>query len=127
MTNHRILPFYLTYPMPLTYEEESTVTSDLDYLMQIYPSEAKKYQKRIASILDKLDYEGSVIYEDYPDQITLYRMADSISEIIFREEEIQGNQISDEKKKWVKELVVILLFNEIYKRRHNDRKGMIRF
>lgn len=127
MTNHRILPFYLTYPMPLTYEEEDTVSSDLDYLMQMYPSEAKKYQKRIAAILDKLDYDGSVIYDDYPDQITLYRMANSISDIIFREEEGQGNQISDEKKNWVKDLVIILLFYEIYKRRHNSRRGFLRY
>ena len=83
MANHRILPFYLAYPMPFSYQEESTVESDLDYLMQMYPKDAKNYQRRISIILDKMDYQGSFIYDAYPDQITLYKLAQDISDIIY--------------------------------------------
>ena len=54
MYNQKILPFYMTYPLPLYYQEEDTATRDLEYLQQMYPAEAKKYQKIIADTLDKL-------------------------------------------------------------------------
>lgn len=127
MANHRILPFYLAYPMPFSYQEESTVESDLDYLMQMYPKDAKNYQRRISIILDKMDYQGSFIYDAYPDQITLYKLAQDISDIIYKEEEKEGNLLTDDKKEWIGELVMILLFYEIYKRRHTDRRGILKF
>ena len=30
----KILPFYMTYPMPLIWEEEDTVMRDLEYLQE---------------------------------------------------------------------------------------------
>ena len=127
MESHHILPFYLTYPLPVSYQEEDKVIADLNYLMQLYPTEAKRYQKRIAAILDKLDYDGSVIYDDYPDRIMLYKMADDISNVLFLEEQEGDILLSEEKKKWIKDMVAILLFHEIYRRRHNNHRGFLRF
>ena len=67
MYERKILPFYMTYPLPLYYQEEDTILKDLEYLQQMYPADARKYQKKIAEILDKLDYEGSMIYDEFPD------------------------------------------------------------
>lgn len=64
----------MAYPMPLFYQEQDTVTRDLEYLQEMYPTEAKKYQKVIAEILDRLDYEGSMIYDEYPDKWQIYRL-----------------------------------------------------
>ena len=66
MNQSRILPFYMAYPLPMYYQEEDTVTRDLEYLQQMYPSEAKRYQKIIAGILDQMDYEGSCISVELP-------------------------------------------------------------
>ena len=57
MYERKILPFYMTYPLPMYYQEEDAIIRDLEYLQQMYPAEAKKYQKTIACILDHLDYE----------------------------------------------------------------------
>lgn len=78
MNQSRILPFYMAYPLPLYYQEEDTVTRDLEYLRQMYPLEAKKYQKVIVDTLDKLDYEGSMIYDEYPDRWQIYRLTQVI-------------------------------------------------
>ena len=32
MYEHKILPFYMTYPLPMYYEEEDTIIRDLEYL-----------------------------------------------------------------------------------------------
>ena len=123
------LPFYMTYPLPMFYQQEDTVIRDLEYLQQMYPAEAKKYQKMIAGILDRIDYEGSMIYDEYPDRWQLYKLSGEILERIKREEmqENPDTVFPEEKWKWLGDLVQILLFYEIYKRRHDSGRGILRF
>ena len=116
MYERRIMPFYMAYPMPMFGQPENTVMRDLEYMQQMYPKEAKHYQKLIAGILDKMDYEGSMIYDEYPDRLSLFRIADTISTILEQEAE-----------KVSKDLIHVLVCNEIYKRRHGGRRGMIAF
>ena len=129
MSERKILPFYMTYPLPMYYQEEDSIIRDLEYLQQMYPSEAKKYQKVIAGILDKLDYEGSMIYDEYPDKWQLYKLSRDILDRIKRAEEKDAPEVEipAEKWEWIGDLVQILLFYEIYKRRHNSRRGILRF
>ena len=129
MYERKILPFYMTYPLPMYYQEEDSIIRDLEYLQQMYPSEAKKYQKVIAGILDKRDYEGSMIYDEYPDKWQLYKLSRDILDRIKRAEEKDAPEVEipAEKWEWIGDLVQILLFYEIYKRRHNSRRGILRF
>lgn len=134
MYERKILPFYMTYPLPMYYQEEDTITRDLEYLQQMYPTEAKKYQRVIASILDKLDYEGSMIYDEYPDRWQLYKLSMDILDRIKREEMQSGEaspgtatDMSAEKWEWIGDMIQILLFYEIYKRRHNRGRGILKF
>ena len=125
----------MTYPLPMYYEDENTIIRDLEYLQQMYPAQAKRYQKVISNILDKLDYEGSMIYDEFPDRWQLYKLSTDILDRIRREEEKDkesdsengGSEASLEKWKWTGDLIQILLFYEIYKRRHNTRRGILRF
>ena len=132
MEDRRILPFYMTYPLPIYYQEEDTIMRDLEYLQQMYPSEAKRYQKIIASVLDRIDYEGSMIYDEYPDRWQLYKLSMEITDRIKREDIMEGetgegNPMSEERGKWLGDMIQILLFYEIYKRRHNRERGILKF
>ncbi len=137
MDRHNILPFYMSYPFPVNYGSEDAVMRDLEYLQQMYPTEAKRYQKRISSILDKMDYDGSVIYDEFPDRWSLYRMAESILRILRQEETAKiakekgkgEEEIPEEKWEWLFDMIQILLFYEIYKRRYerNRRSGFLKF
>lgn len=129
MYERKVLPFYMTYPLPMYYEEEDSIIRDLEYLQQMYPAEAKRYQKMISNILDKLDYDGSMIYDEYPDKWQIYKLSRDILDRIKREEEQKNPEQAapPEKWEWVGDMVQILLFYEIYKRRHNTRRGILRF
>lgn len=126
MRQSRILPFYMAYPMPLFYQEEDTVMRDLEYLQEMYPAEAKKYRKVIVDVLDRLDYEGSMIYDEYPDKWQIYRLTqiivDRIKEAVSAEK--GGNA---ENSAGIEELVQVLLCGEIYRRRHSNRNGVLKF
>lgn len=122
MNRSRILPFYMAYPLPLYYQPEDSVTRDLEYLQQMYPAQAKKYQKIIAETLDHIDYEGSVIYDEYPDKWQLYRLTRTIMDKIEKSEEA-GDSDPDRTAAFVQ----VLLFYEIYKKRHLNHNGILKF
>lgn len=128
MRGNKVLPFYMTYPLPMAYEDEDAMLRDLDYLQQMYPQDAKKYQKKIVAILDKMDYEGSMIYDDYPDQFMLYKLSRDITEMIRKDAAAENEEeLSPEYWKQVGDLVQVLLFYEIYKRRHDSGRGILKF
>jgi len=66
---------------------EDRILEDLEYLQQMYPTYARRYQGAISSVVDKMDYEGSFIYDQYPDKLTLQRMVESVMTIIRTNEE----------------------------------------
>ena len=130
MNQSKILPFYMAYPLPMYYQEEDTVTRDLEYLQQMYPSEAKRYQKIIAEILNQIDYEGSCIYDEYPDKWQLYRLTQTVMDKIKRMEHTETEkQGSTDEKSWdeIEEFVQVLLYYEIYKKRHVNHNGILKF
>lgn len=120
----RPLPFYMTYPMPMTWEEEDAAARDLDYLLQLYPMKARKYRERISGILDTMDYAGSMIYDEYPDRLALTRLSEDIWKEIRKQEEDEwekadGGGGTESEAYWerIRELLEILLYYEIYRRR----------
>ncbi len=131
----RILPFYMTYPTAgyenatLYGRQDTDVLRDLEYFRQLYPAAVRRYQTRTAEILDKMDYEGSVIYDEYPDRYTLERLADNVVDILRREENGQDPEQTDAAGNWEQKrsLIFVLLMNEVYKRRRGGRRGFFSF
>lgn len=123
MNQSRILPFYMAYPLPLYYQQEDNVTRDLEYLQQMYPAQAKKYQKIIAEMLDRIDYDGSMIYDEYPDRWQIYRLTQMVVDKVKNEE----GESSDIDSGQLSEFIQVLLFYEIYKKRHTNRNGILKF
>ncbi len=114
----------MAYPLPMYYQQEDSVTRDLEYLQQMYPAQAKKFQKLIAETLDHIDYEGSMIYDEYPDKWQIYRLTQMITD------KIKGaGEEGPVEEDWNKttEFVQILLCYEIYRRRHCNNNGILKF
>ena len=126
--NRRVLPFFMTYP---GVNERSGRDSmrDLEYLQQMYPKEVKRYQQRVVEMLDRMDYDGSMIYDDYPDRFGVERMAASMMDVIKREEMMKypDKHFGDEKWEGLHELIFVLLNNEIYKRRNGSKRSYWNF
>ena len=89
----------------------------------MYPEEAKRLLVRIAEILDRMDYEESMIYDEYPDRWQLYRLAESIVKILKDDAEKNGEEYATEKWEWISDMVQVLLLDEIFNRRHGKRRG----
>lgn len=86
MQQMRQMPFPLMYPYPDLYMSEMETDRDLQYLQQMYPADAKRMQKRVEEECDKLEYEGSMMYDEYPDRVSMLLICDRIADAIATEE-----------------------------------------
>lgn len=51
---------------------------DIEYFQSFYPESMKRLQAYVAAECDKMDYQGSPMYDEYPDRVMINRMCDSI-------------------------------------------------
>lgn len=123
MDYRRNLSYYPAYPEYAGWNQisENRVMEDLEYLQQMYPLYAKRYQVRVRDILDRMDYAGSMIYDQYPDRLQMERLVHSIITILKQEEE--ALEEDDAKWSWIQELITVLLYYEILKRRQKRRNN----
>ena len=94
--------------------DEKELLNDLEYLQQTYPGEVRRCQRRIAEILDKYDYEGSMIYDEYPDRLQLRLMCRRIYDKAEKEEENPGA--------WLMDLIEVMTYQELCRRRVEHRE-----
>lgn len=129
MEQRKILPFYMTYPLPLYYEDEHELIKDMEYLQGQHSVEIRTLQKEVAQMINLMDYNGSMIYDEYPDRFLMQKqgkdMADKIRKKYKEEVESPVFKILD----WdgFEEIIMLLLQEEVLKRRHRKNRGYLRF
>ncbi len=121
------LPYYMAYPMPLVYDDERRERRDFEYMKSMYPDAAKKLLPYIEDECDRMEFEGSMIYDEYPDQLQLMLigrrvLAKAKKEKLFLEKEREGGKKRDQDGNWLQDLIQVMLYQEIYKRRCDYRK-----
>ncbi|WP_138372615.1 MULTISPECIES: hypothetical protein [Oscillospiraceae] len=132
------LPYYMAYPMDLKeYGEEKRDRRDVEYMKSMYPMSAKKILPYVEEECDRMEYEGSMIYDEYPDRLLLYLMAgriyDRMKEVEKKEiameiekEQVETQELKRKKKdreETLMDLVQILLYQEIVQRRCRHRRN----
>lgn len=86
MQQMRQMPFSFMSPYPDLYMSEIETDRDLQYLQQMYPADARRMQKWVEEACDKLEYEGSMMYDEYPDRVTLLLICDKIADAMMKED-----------------------------------------
>lgn len=122
------LPYYMTYPMPFEYDDERKERRDLEYMRSMYPEEVKKLLPFVERECDRMEYEGSMIYDEYPDMLGIRMMCRRICEKIeIHELEIENLEITskewERKKEEQRTIVEVLLLHELMKRRGEKRRN----
>ena len=65
-------PFYATQGSPGFYNEEREQEKEFDLMRSYYPDTARRIQEKAEAQCQLLDYEGSRLYDEYPDRFMLY-------------------------------------------------------
>ncbi len=121
------LPYYMAYPMPLVYDDERRERMDFEYMKSMYPDAAKKLLPYIEDECDRMEFEGSMIYDEYPDRLQLRLIGSRLLDKAKKDHAFAGlDQGSAEKKdrdgNWLWDLIQVMLYQEVYKRRCDYRK-----
>ena len=96
-------------------EDEEICLKDYEYLRRLYPREVRLMASVMEEYMDRYEYEGSPMYAEYPDAVTIYRIASEI----FRMLSLKG---SDKELEQMKNLLQVMVCQEMYiRRRRHDR------
>ena len=115
-----ILPFYMAYQYPYGLEEQARRMQDLEYMQQLYPQQAKNILRKVIYHIDPIDYKGSFIYDEYPDQLQLYRVVASIFAEMKKEALDMDETWSPEREMWLQDMIKLVLYQEVFKRRSKN-------
>jgi len=126
------LPFFMAYPdYPLfgsnkeRYGEKTD--QDFEYLRRTYPAMLGKWQRRVEEILDKMDYDGSMIYDEFPDKMTLQNLSEAVARVLALEGKKDdpsepadaGDSLEDA---YLQGLAQVLVCNDVYRRRQKRKQ-----
>jgi hypothetical protein len=72
------LPFYMTYPYADMYSQEWILEQEMEKMKSYYPKNAAMVQRCVEDACDRIEYEGSMMYDEYPDRLMMSQMCDHI-------------------------------------------------
>lgn len=115
-------PFYKAYELGYftdVNDEEWMRRRDYEYMKSTYPDTAKRMLPHIERECDKMEYTGSMMFDEYPDQLQLRMLCRRIYDKAKVTEENAGD--------WLMELMQVMTYQEIMKRRNEYRKYSRRY
>ena len=59
------MPFYMSYPMQNLYLTEMEYEKDMERMKELYPKEVKTILSYVEDECDKMEYEGSLMFDEY--------------------------------------------------------------
>jgi len=124
------LPYYMAYPTPLQYDDERMERRDFEYMKSMYPITVKKIVPFVEDECDRMSYEGSMIYDEYPDQLQMYMMCNRIYDKVKKQKpendlEMEMQVVGRDDR--LRDLIQILLYQELFRRRRLHRRDRRRF
>lgn len=101
---------------------EEDAAKDYEKMKRMYPREARFVAAMVEDLCDQLEYEGSPMFDEQPDAVTMYRMAEEVyTRMKGRESEPPRPDTP------FMQLCLILICNEYHVRRCRYRQRRRRF
>jgi hypothetical protein len=118
------IPLYPLYG----YDNSSDLDRDAEYMKQLYPNLAKAIQSAVDNECDQMEYDGSLMFDEYPDKVSLDRIIDRIYEQFRDTDEEPRAEIQSlyfyppvRSGNHLRDIVSLLLLSEIFNRRRRYR------
>ena len=135
------LPYYMAYPMPLAYDDERVERMDLEYMKSLYPALAKRILPYIEEECDRMEYDGSMMFDEYPDKVMFERIKNRIYDKVQEKYPVEEEDDRDQamvmqqevyrryppRKNWLGDIIEVLLYQEMYRRRCRRRSCRRRY
>ncbi len=119
------IPFYMSYPMQNLYLTEMEYEKDMDRMKELYPREVKRILECVEDECDRMEYEGSLMFDEYPDRMMLERITERICQNVTAENGTMAatqTEAQNVEAVHLKSLIGVILNNEMYRRRCRHRR-----
>lgn len=108
------MSYWSIWNTPEKLEEEA----DMRRLSELYPLMARRLRPYVEEVCAEMEYPGSMMYDEYPDQLSLMKKSHEIWNLARKQEEFQEPAPEWEQ---VQDLIGVLLLQEMLKRRKKQR------
>ena len=116
------LPYYMKYPMPQFYDDDRTDRRDYEYMKSVYPDTAKRLIPYVEEECDRMEYDGSFMFDEYPDQLQIRRVSRRVYYRLNKKEYEDDLMMQETNgRNWMEDFVTMMLLNEMYQRRCRRR------
>lgn len=109
------MPFYMTYPMQNTLFEETEYEKDCRRLQELYPRDARQIQSLVDRECDRMEYEGSMMFDRYPDRLMMELICRRIYRELNPQDVEEDGKLNPEERYF--QLIQVMLMQEMYRRR----------
>ena len=124
------LPFYMAYPFLMPFDQEREQEKDLQLMQSYYSRRASRLQQKVERECDRMEYDGSMMFDEYPDKFMMEHLCRKIEREILSEDEKEDQQQSKietramerDRGDGLRDLIGVLLFNEMFRRRCRHRR-----
>ena len=114
------LPYYMAYPVPHLFDDDRMERRDFEYMKSMYPALVKRILPYVEEECDRMDYKYSMLYDEYPDKVQVMLLRKRIVNHVLDREVVPDKAL-------LQDLIDVLLWQEIYRRRCDDRSLRRRF
>lgn len=118
-------PYYNPYPAypfcPMCpWEDEKT--RDQRRFRELYPALARQIQPLVEDECDRMEYDGSFMFDEYPDKLQIRRISRRIYDKLDKRD-YQDDLMMQETggRNWMEDFVTMMLLNEMFHRRCRRR------
>ena len=124
-------PYYEPYPYFNPYQPssfcpirpwEDEKARDQRKFRELYPALARQIQPLVEEECDRMEYDGSFMFDEYPDQLQIRRVSRRIySKLNKKDYEDDLMMQETNGRNWMEDFVTMMLLNEMYQRRCRRR------
>ena len=113
------MPFYMAYPVPYLFDQEKEQDRDLQVMKSFYSEKAMQIQELVEQECNRMEYDGSMMFDDYPDKWMMRQLCRKIEEKLPED----GSEMEAmHRREGLQDLIGVLLYNEMYRRRCRRRR-----
>lgn len=105
------LMFHKAYPLDSFLEESKIMEKEKERMFSYLPEEYRQMQKKVEDACDRMEYEGSRMYDEHPDGGMIRQMAKNI------QKQLTCEDGTCENGRYQEDLVCCFLCNEMFRRR----------
>jgi len=126
---------------PQAYLDEMQNERDMKKMKELYPEVAKDVLSVVEDECDQMEYDGSMMFDEYPDKVMFERIKNRIYDKVQEKYPVEEEDDRDQAmvmqqevrrrypphKNWLGDMIEVLLYQEMYRRRCRRRSCRRRY